>query len=483
MGLRVNTNTSSLTALRLLGQNDKNINSTLQRLSTGLRINRAADDPSGLVISEQLRSQVSSLRQATENASFAANLLNTTEAALTEVNAMLIQIRESTIFALNTGGSSVEQINAEQDAVDQLLEAIDRVASTTRFATRSLLNGDSAFNVRSQSSEIVDLNPISVTFDQRSSQTSFNLLVTQNASQAILSAVGGSGVVASGGPITLRVTGNLGTEDVVLPSGATLTTFNDAVNILRGNTGIYASGGMLFGEDFGSSSVIRIEQVAGAGAFSGAGGAITATGQFTDDFGVDADATLNGVPVRANGNELSVVASIFTGSLNLAPLSSAGSYEFTIRESGLLFQLSNMPVPTDQAIIGIPSIYSNNLGRSLNTTGGVTSFGFLSSLTSGADNDLHNDPGNAVRIVDVAIDQISGIRAFLGSFVHDNIEPGMRELSVAIENLTASESTIRDLDFASETAALARNQVLFQSGISVLAQSNAISQSVLQLLQ
>lgn len=483
MGLRINTNVSSMTALRLLQQTDRGMNDTLQRLSTGLRINNASDDPSGLVISEQLRAQINSLQQASENASFATNLLNTTEAALTEVNSLLIQIRESAVFALNTGGASQEQIDAEQDAVDQALEAIDRIASTTRFATRNLLNGDSAFNIRSQSDEILDLEPISVTFDPRSSETTFSLVVSQNASQAIMSSVGPTGVVASGGGVTLRVTGNLGTEDITIPSGATLTTFEDAVNILRGNTGIYASGGLLYSEEFGSEAVIRVEQVDGNGTFTGAAGAIAAQGDFTDDFGVDAAATLNGVPMRGDGNTLSVVANIFTGSINLEELSSPGNMSFTIRNSGLLFQISNQPVPTDQAVIGIPSIYSNNLGRSQITTGGVTQFGFLSSLSAGAPNDLNNRPGNALEIIDAAIDQVSRVRAFLGAFVHDNLEPAIRELSVHMENLTASESAIRDLDFAAETANLSKHQVLFQAGISVVAQSNALPQSIIQLLQ
>ena len=132
MGLRINTNIQSLTAVRLLRETDRSLSTSLERLSTGLRINRAADDPSGLVISEQLRAQISSLKQATENASFASNLLNTAEAALNEVSSLLIQIRESAVFALNTGGASVEQIDAEQDSVDQALEAIDRIASTFR---------------------------------------------------------------------------------------------------------------------------------------------------------------------------------------------------------------------------------------------------------------------------------------------------------------------------------------------------------------
>lgn len=486
MGLRVNTNIPSLTALRLVSQTDKSLSRSLQRLATGLRINTAADDPSGLVISEQLRAQISSLKQASNNASNASNLISTAESALNEVNSLLISIRESAVYALNTGGASQEQIDAEQDSVDQALEAIDRVASTSRFATRNLLNGDSGFTVTAKSDEILDLNPVSMLFDPTSTTTDFSLIVGQNASQAVLeiaSAPAGTTVAAAGGPVILRLTGDLGTEDITLFSGATVDDVTDAVNILRGNTGVYGSGGFFYSEEFGSDSTIRLEQVGGTGTFTGAGGLITAVGEFTSDDGVDAAATLNGSPVRAKGNSLRVVSSFFTGRMQLEPLSAIGTYTFTIERSGLLFQLSNQAVPRDQAIIGMPSVYATTLGRSVITTGGVARYGFLSTVTSGGTNDLNNDPGNAIRIVDVAIDQISNIRSFLGAFVNDNIEPAVRELSVHIENLTASESSIRDLDFAEETARLSKEQVLFQAGISVIAQTNAIPQAVIQLLQ
>ena len=107
----------------------------------------------------------------------------------------------------------------------------------------------------------------------------------------------------------------------------------------------------------------------------------------------------------------------------------------------------------------------------------------MSSLTSGGPNDLTADPTNAIRIIDVAIDQVTGIRSFLGSFVNDNIEPALRQLSVHLENLTASEATIRDLDFAEETANLTKHQILFQAGISVISQANQIPQAIIQLLQ
>ncbi len=485
MGLRINSNIPSIRALRHVQQNDQSLSNSLERLSTGLKINRASDDPSGLVISEQLRAQIASLKQASENAQNATNLLNTTEAALNEVNSLLIQIREAGIFALNTGGASDEQISAEQDSVDQAIEAIDRIASTTRFASRHLLNGESGFNIRSRAPEITDLTPVSVNFDQTSSQTSFDLLVTQNASQATMAGAGATSagaVVASGGNITLRVTGELGTEDVTVPSGAVLSTFENSINILRGATGVFASGGQLFSDSFGSDSSIRVELVTGPGSWSGGGGLAT-TGSFVDDSGVDVDATLNGVSVRAKGNNLSVVSSSFTGKMQLEELSGTGTFSFTIKNSGLLFQLSDQAEVTDQATIGLPSVYTNVLGRAVTTTSGIDRFGFMSSITAGGDNDMFNDPGNAIRIIDVAINQISDMRAFLGAFSNDNIEPAIRELSVHIENLSASESTIRDLDFAAETAELAKSQVLYQAGLSVIAQANAIPQGVIQLLQ
>lgn len=482
MGLRINTNLPSLAALRQLNRTDERLSQSLRRLSTGLRINSAADDPFGLAIAERLRSQIDGLRQASQNASSASNLIATAEAALNEVSALLVDIREAAVFALNTGGASIEQIDAEQDAVDNAIEAIDRIAATTRFATRQLLSGASAFEIASQDAEIIDLQPFSVSFDPHSATTTFTLVVSQNASQATLAMDDGSGTVAAGGDVTLRVTGGTGTAEISLASGATLAEATDAVNLLRSSTGVYASGGSLFSEDFGSAASIRIEQVTGAGAFTGAGGAIAAVGNAAEDGGTDAAATLDGIPAGAQGNRLTVVSSIFTGRLELAPLSAAGTYRFAIAESGLLFQLSNKGGQADRAIVGIPSVYSQDLGRSAISTGGAVTFGFLASLTSGGANDLRRDPANALAVADAAIDQVTSVRAFLGSFVNDNVEPAVRELSVHIENLTASESAIRDLDLAAETAELSKKQVLMQAGISVLAQANAIPQAVIGLL-
>ena len=485
MGLRINTNISSMTALRQLNIANSSLARSMERLSTGMRINSAADDPSGLVISEQLRAQINSLQQASDNAANATNLLQTGEAALNEMNAILISIRESAIYAMNTGGASAEQIAAEQSSVDQAIEAIDRIAPTTRFATRSLFNGESGFDLVTRPPELTDLNPISMNFDPTQAVTTFNLQVTQAASQASFPAVDGAGAATTGGPVTLRVTGPLGTQDVTIPDAADINTMASVINLWRDSTGVFVdtTSGEIITEEFGSAIQIRLEQVAGPGTFLGAAGAITQPGEFVSDNGLDVQANLNGVNVTGIGNHMTVVSSVFAGTLDLAEGTPTGTYDFEYRQSGLTFQLSNQTTANDTAVIGLPALYAANLGRLEINSSGERIYGFLSTLSSGAPNDLFNNPENAIRVIDTAIDQISGVRAYIGAFVNDNIEPTMRELAVHMENLRASESTIRDVDIAAESAELARTQVLFQAGVSVMAQANQLPAAILQRLQ
>lgn len=488
MGLRINTNVATVTALRNLEKTDKQQLRSLERLSTGLRINRASDDPSGLVISEQLRAEIGSLRQAVENSEFASNLIGTAEAALSEINELLTRIRQSAIFALNTGGTSREQVAAEQDSVDSAIAAIERIANTSRFASTQLLNGASGFRILSQDTGLLEVNPTSLVFDQTSSSTTYTVNVSSPGAQASILASGGTGTVASGGPVTLRLTGPLGTQDLVLASGAGMGDLRSAVNMLRGSTGVYASGSSIYSEMFGSRVRISLEQVGGTGTFTGAGGAITKIGDKVAASGSDAVANINGAAFSADGNLLSVTSTMFVGTIELTPnYTPAGSYpaafQFSVERSGLLFQLNTEETVGDQHIIGLPNVTTAFLGTVERTIGGKTIGGFLNSVRAGGTNDLFNNPGNAVSIVDAAINDISDIRAYLGAFVNDTIDPNISSLNIAIENLVASESEIRDLDFASETAEFTRAQILFQAGTSVLAQANLIPQSVLRLLQ
>jgi flagellin len=478
MGLRINHNISSIMALRNLRINDRMQQRSLERLSTGQRINRASDDPSGLVISEQLRAQIRGLGQAVENSHHASNLIGTAEAALNEVQSLLIGIRDSVIFAINDGGNSNEQISAEQDAVDNTISAIDRIAATTRFGSKPLLNGVSDFTVTARSTGITELTLRNIQFTNASS-IAFTVNLTSAAHQAHLS---GNGYVAGGASNSIiRISGSLGVEDLTVASSLTVAQFDAAVNAMKWNTGVYATGGVLQSIEFGSQETIKLDVVTGT--FNELSGGLTsASGVQTDD-GEDIEGNVNGTQFTAIGLKASLVSDFFSGDIMFDDAVGVANQSFTVKKSGLTFQLNSGPSANDRETVGIKGINASNLGMAQRTLGGESIGGYLTSMQSGGANDLFADPTNALRIMDAAIEDISDLRAYLGAFKAYTIDTNINSLEVAIENLTSSESMIRDLDFAEETANFTRAQILFQAGTAVMAQANLIPQAVLTLLQ
>src|ERR687889_393591 len=138
---RINTNVASLTAQRGLSKTQKSLSETLQRLSSGLRINRGADDPAGLIASEGLRSEIAGITQAVDNSQRASNVISTAEGALSEVASLLLNIKDLVVEAANSGALSAEEIKANQLQVDSAVESITRISNTTTFAGLKLLDG------------------------------------------------------------------------------------------------------------------------------------------------------------------------------------------------------------------------------------------------------------------------------------------------------------------------------------------------------
>src|SRR5919112_2597961 len=138
---RINTNVASLTAQRGLAKSQKTLNSTLQRLSSGLKINRGADNPAGLIASEGLRSEIAGITQAIDNSSRASNVISTAEGALSEVASLLLNVKDLVVEAANSGALSQEEIEANQLQVDSAVESITRISNTTTFAGLHLING------------------------------------------------------------------------------------------------------------------------------------------------------------------------------------------------------------------------------------------------------------------------------------------------------------------------------------------------------
>ena len=155
---RINTNVTALISTRILNNNTTDLNTSLERLSTGLRINRGADDPAGLIASENLRKQITGTNTAIKNAERAINIIGTAEGALSEVSDMLIELQALLGEVANTGGMSTEEIDANQLQVDSILDSIDRIANNTSFKGKKLLNGTMGYVTQGVGNEIVGMN-------------------------------------------------------------------------------------------------------------------------------------------------------------------------------------------------------------------------------------------------------------------------------------------------------------------------------------
>ena len=284
------------------------------------------------------------------------------------------------------------------------------------------------------------------------------------------------GVSASGGlaqDAVFEVNGSSGSEVFQLKAGSSITQLRDAINLVKDATGVQATVSgttlQLKSTSYGSAAVVDVKLISEA-----AGGTIrTAIGSGSRSTGADVVATVNGVTATGKGNSLS----INTSSLDLRTSVAAGftgSIAFNITGGGALFQLGPEVVTNQQARIGVTSVNTARLGGASGT---------LYQLGSGGAADLSTNPTAAANIVDEAINQVTSLRGRLGAFQRTSIETNKNALNDTLVNLTEAESKIRDADFASESAALTRAQILVQSGTTVLQVANQNPQNVLSLLR
>ncbi|MCC6421996.1 MAG: flagellin [Phycisphaerales bacterium] len=463
---RINTNISSLQAIHRLSKNQSDLSMRLQRLSSGLKINTGKDAPAGLIASETLRSEINGINQAIDNSSRAGNVINTAEGALGEVSALLLEVQTLTNQAANSGALSPEEISANQLQVDAILNSVNRIANTTQFNGVKLLNGSLDYTTSGLDATKIDTAQINAAKLPDNGTVNIAVQVTGSAQ---LGSIGYSASGIGGTPTTIEVAGNLGTEQLSFAASAHNSAIMVAVNQLKNSTGVSAamSGAALklTSTAYGSSQFVSVK---------------TITGTFANgkDFGADAQVNVNGSSAEVSG----LVASVRTGDLDLSltldsafGTQTATTTTFNITGGGAKFQLGSEVNRQGQVQIGIGAVATTKLGDQVS--------GFLSSIGSGGGNSLVS--GNSIqaqKILSTAIRQVATLRGRLGAFQKDILETNVNSLSVALENVTASESAIRDADFASETAAMTRAQILVQATTSVLAQANASPQNVLSLL-
>jgi flagellin len=487
---RINTNIPSLVAQRQLTVSQRSLSLSLERLSSGLRINRGADDPAGLIVSERLRSEISAIHQAIKNSSRAINVIATTEGALNEVASLLTDIQALVIEAANSGAFSDAETEANQLQIDSTIDSITRIANTTNFAGRKLLNGELDYVLSGVDvTHVTDVQINGASFGSRAN-VPVEVNVSQSAQQAELRFLQ-STVGANGATINLR--GNEGIVTLTFPASATSNEIVTRINSQTDATGVYADligtsgvGGVSIRSlDYGSNAFVSVEEMNNL------------TGNFTvvdrtdaqdpRTEGRDAVATINGIATRADGLKLAVSTtglqvqmvldeSFGNGSIATpAGVSGVGTSAFVVTDGGALFQLGPQVNTNLQENIGVQSLQANRLGNSL--------VGYLSELKDGQAFALDQEKfREASDVVDEVITQISVLRGRLGAFERNTLQPNINQLQITSENLTSSQAVIRDTDFALETSELTRAQILVQAGNSILAIANAQSQTVLQLL-
>jgi len=477
---RINTNTPSIIAGRQLARSNDLLRQSLERLSSGLRINRGADDPAGLIISQNLRSEIEGVRQAINNSQRAANVVATTEGALNEVATLLNDIQGKIVEAANVGAVSEEEIRANQTQIDSAIESITRIANSTTFGGRKLLNGSLGYVTSGVNpSQITDVRINGVSFGT-ASYIPVTVTVTQSAQHGVLE-FKNSAITAD---VTLELSGPRGVTTLSLLAGTTASAVAAAVNLVSDATGVSAtlrnpsvpaSGIRIASLDYGSSAFVQVEELGpNFGVF------VTEdlnNNQVKRDAGRDASATVNGASTLGKGLNLALNTTGLSLELRLQDaFNKVGTTSFAVTGGGAIFQLGPGVDSNQQVNFGVQSTGASRLG-----SGKV---GYLSDIASGGAYSLVNgQAARAAEIVSEAIRQVSVLRGRLGAFEKNTVDTNIAQLRITLENLTAAESTIRDLDFAQETANLTRAQILVSAGTSILGIANQSPQAVLALLR
>jgi flagellin len=462
---RINTNVQSLVAQRVLGQNNVTLGSALERLSTGLRINRGADDPAGLIASENLRGEQKALSQAVANADRADQVVNIAEGGLQEVSSLLVELQGLLTASASEAGLSKEEKDANQLQIDSILQTVDRIAGATNFQGIKLLNGNFDFTTSGvANSRVAGIRVNGAKYTGNS--LNVNVAVTKSAQPAgLFMSMGFPNIRLSGAnpQLVLEIGGSKGNREFSFSSGTALTSIRDAINQFTDVTGIKATvsatGIKLVSEEFGSNEFVTVKSSNSGNMVTGTSGICTlnptnfnAIGVEVAEFGTaqnpirsngqDIAGTINGVVASGEGCSLRLSTDFLDASVELTVAgaqglgnvvgSTVGSPTFTITGGGASFQLASKVDIAGRVSIGIQDIAARKLG--------TNTLGYLSSLASGkANNVVTGDVSDAQKVVGESIKQISSMRGRLGAFQKNVVDqhPEPRESGTAVSPAVA----------------------------------------------
>ena len=455
--MRINHNIAALNTYRQLTGVNAFSAKSLEKLSSGYRINRAADDAAGLAISEKMRGQIRGLDQASRNAQDGISLIQTAEGALNETHSILQRIRELAVQAANDTYTSTDRAELQKE-IDQLIDEVDRIADTTEFNTKKLLNGAIGLSV-GDGSIVGNANSASTTKQGTYTIDATSATMATNATTAVAAGTTAGATVVAAGTLTIN-----GVDIQVLAAD----TYQDVADKINSNvSGVLADFG-------GAGSTLRIQSDD-----VGASESVTVLESVDIIAGIDWTTAVTYDGTNASG----LTANNFNGSGAGASLIYAGN-KVTVAggdADGLTFTLKDNSADTTITVNGSVLF---QIGANENQTMSATVNAVDSTSLGIQSVDVTTSTGasGAITTIESALSTVSSERAKLGGY-QNRLEHTVNNLGTASENLTASESRIRDVDMAREMMEFTKNNIISQAATAMLAQANMMPQQVLQLLQ
>lgn len=483
----INSNIASLNAQRNLNTSQSSLNTSLTRLSSGLRINSAKDDAAGLAISERMTSQIRGLNQAVRNANDGISLAQTAEGALGEIGTNLQRIRELAVQSANATNSASDRASLQAEAA-QLTAEITRVASQTQFNGTNLLDGaflNQSFQVGANANQTINIASIA---DSRATALGSHILNTTGTAMGTATAAaadvsGGNGVAVEA---ALSLTTNKGAATGIgYAAGADAKTIAAAINTAASNIGITAT----------ATNSATLGNLGSAGTVS-----MTLNGSSVSAVVTD-KSDLSSLAASINGlqSTTGVTASFATaGDKSVITLSTTDGRDIEIQDfnnsgatktadivAGTTTETLTGGAATDSTVITGTIELASSAGQITVGGGNADVFGTsVSAFSSVATLDLLSATNSqaALKTLDAALAQINSSRGDLGA-IQNRFSSTIANLQSTSENLSASRSRIQDADFATETANMTRGQILQQAGVAILAQANSLPNNVLSLLR
>ncbi len=474
--MRINHNLMAMNTHRQLGVTAGRQSKNMERLSSGLRINRAGDDAAGLAISEKMRGQIRGLDQASRNSQDGISLIQTAEGALNETHDILQRMRELSVQAANDTNSAEER-GAIKNEIEQLIDEVDRIANTTEFNTKKLLTGE----IGAKTNDAANITGISMKGTTKAGTITFTSDGTMAAAaKGSLSLTNGVNTVNTSDVLIINV--NNHTYNIGTTAGQSYEELAEQItSTVDGLTATYdaANDEIDFETDLANADQFFTIKEKTAGSLDG-------TVDFTDITG-------NGIDTANNVNG--------TASTNASGLTTLGEATFSYYGNevtvtggtgsfdGLSFELQADEGDTTTATVNGSTIHISdqltmqigaNAGQEMNIN--INAMDATSLGINDIDVTTQSGADSAISKIELAIKTVSSQRSKLGAY-QNRLEHTIKNLDTSSENLQASESRVRDVDMAKEMMELTKQNILQQAAQAMLAQANQAPQGVLQLLR